>query len=295
MARAIEIAQRVALSDVTVLLTGEIGTGKHVLATAIHTWSPRHARPFVTVSRSAFAERRHEGELFTYFEGPGKGNYGWLGAADGGTLFFEEVCNLDLVQQAKLIRFLDEHEFEVGDAGEAIAVEARVIAATNRNIEAEVRARRFREDLYFRLSVVNIMLPPLRTRAEDLPKLTEHFLASLVARDRRGSVRLSLEVQAVLARYSWPSNVRELQSVLERMVVLSRGDTITMEDVPERLLTARPQTAGTSCGPSVSLHEMERLHIELAIKESPTLEDAAIRLGIDPTTLWRKRKRYGLS
>ncbi len=294
MARALSTARRVAASDVPVLLTGESGTGKHVLAAAIHGWSRRRARPFVAVPHTALTSDRHEGELISYFEGLGKDNYGWLSAADGGTLFFEELGDLSLTQQAKLVHFLDTHRFEVGAEGAAMLIDARVMAATARDIEADVRSGRIREDLFFRLSVVKITLPPLRARAEDLSNLIEHFLTNLAARHHRGEMRLTAEVRQVFARYPWPANVRELQSVLERVVVLSSSDTITTEDLPERLLTSLAQTPDECTGAAGSLHELERQHIARAIKESPTLEDAAIRLGIDPTTLWRKRKRYGL-
>jgi len=295
MARAINTARQVAASEVPVLLAGESGTGKHVLAAAIHGWSRRCAQPFVAVPRIPLANGRHEGELFPYFDPPGKDAYAWLSAADGGTLFFEEVGDLSLAQQAKLVHFLDEPRFELGLEGGPVTIDARVIAATNRNLEADVRSGRLREDLFFRLSVVNITLPPLRVRTEDLATLSEHFLANLAARYPRGELHLTEEVRQVFVRYPWPGNVRELQSVLERVVVLSRGDTITIEDLPERLLASLAPTAGKHAASSTSLHELERHHIERVIKEAPTLEDAAIRLGIDPTTLWRKRKRYGLS
>jgi NtrC-family two-component system response regulator AlgB len=294
MARAISTARQVAASDVPVLLAGESGTGKHVLAAAIHGWSRRREHAFVTVPRIALANDRHEGELFPSFEGVEKDSCGRLSAADGGTVFFEEVGDLSLAQQATLARFLDEHRSAAGAEGTTVEVDVRVIAATNRNLEADVRSGHIREDLFFRLSVVNIALPPLRVRKEDLPALTEHFLTNLAARYSRGALHLAAEVQQVFARYPWPGNVRELQGVLERAVVLSRGDTITTEDLPERLLASLAPTAGTGSAPLASLHELERQHIARVIKESPTLEDAAIRLGIDPTTLWRKRKRYGL-
>jgi NtrC-family two-component system response regulator AlgB len=293
MARAIATARQVAASDVAVLLSGESATGKHVLAAAIHGWSARCAGPFVVVPRVLRAEPRSETTSLALLDDAGS-RHNWLTAADSGTLFFDEVCELPAVQQAKLARFLDEHRFEVGSGTEPVTVDVRVLAATTRDLEAEVRAGRFREDLFFRLNVVHISLPPLRERVEDLPRLTAHLLASLAARHARGALRFAPEVQHVFARYPWPGNVRELLSILERLVVLSRGEMITTEDLPERLLTPPKPIAPVSTAPP-PLRELERHQIEVAIRQSHTLQEAALRLGIDPTTLWRKRKRYGLA
>ncbi len=287
MARAIATARRVAASEAAVLLIGESGTGKTLLARAIHTWSSRRVRPFVTVRRTALTERHGEAGA--------PADLGWLQAAEGGTLFFEEIGEFSAAEQAKLISFFDRQWLETSGEGHRFATDIRVIAATIRNIETDVHAGRFREDLFFRLSVVTITLPPLRDRAEDLATLTDHFLTRLTAHYERSPLRLTPEVLGILQRYHWPGNVRELWSVLERLVVLSRGPTITADDLPDRLL-APPRTAGTPMQPQAeSLHELERHQIELAIRECPTLEDAANRLGINPTTLWRKRKRYGLT
>jgi len=291
MARAFGTARRVAGSDVPVLLTGESGTGKHVLASAIHRWSGRRGRPFVTAPRTAFLDAHHEGELFPYFDTDVRDPYAWLSAADGGVLFFEELSELSLIQQARLVPLVEDHRFQIPDGG-TLTADARVIAATSCDPEAEVRAGRLREDLFFRLTVVTIALPPLRRRREDLASLSDHFLETLATRYGRSGVRLTNEVRQAFARYEWPGNVRELQNTLERAVVLSHGEAITIEDLPERLHALVDPPPG--CRGPASLHELERSHIARAIQESPTLEDAAIRLGIDPATLWRKRKRYGL-
>ena len=287
MARAIATAQQVAASDAAVLLIGESGTGKNVLAHAIHDWSPRRARPFVTVPRAALTERRNGGVAFA--------DLACIQAADGGTLFLAEVGELPAAEQAKLIRFFDEQRVETGSGGYPVTADIRVIAATSRDIEADVHAGRFREDLFFRLSVVTIALPPLRDRADDLTQLTDHLLAKLAAHYGRAFLQLTPEVHNFLHQYHWPGNVRELLSVLERLVVLSRSDTITADDLPERLLAPRREVREAPRPPALSLHELERHQIELALRECPTLEDAANRLGINPTTLWRKRKRYGLT
>jgi NtrC-family two-component system response regulator AlgB len=292
MVRAIATAQQVAGSDAAVLLTGESGTGKHVLGRAIHGWSTRCDRPLV-LARPMHGERRPEGELFVCFDHIGKHPHRWLDASNAGTLLFEEVGDLPAAQQAVLVRLLDERQLEQA-SGEVVDADVRVIAATNHDLDAEMRAGHFRQDLYFRLATVSIALPPLRDRQEDLPQLTDYFLACLATRYGRSTVRLSPEVREVFARYAWPGNVRELESVLERGIVLSRGDTVTIDELPERLL-APAAKAKDAAGPTSSLRDMKRSQIELAIKESATLGKAARRLGIDPATLWRKRKRYHLA
>ena len=169
-----------------------------------------------------------------------------------------------------------------------------MIAATNRDLEADVRAGRFREDLFFRLNVVNVTLPPLRERRADLAALTDHLLAVVAARHRRAPLHLAPEARRVLTGYRWPGNVRELMNTLERAVVLSRGDTIRTEDLPDRLLAPAPAAAPATPPTDLSLEELERRHIQQVLGDSTTLEEAAARLGINATTLWRKRKRYGL-
>jgi NtrC-family two-component system response regulator AlgB len=272
MARAICTARQVARSDVSVLLSGESGTGKHLLAAAIHQWSARAAAPLVTVRRTVLSTAEREGSVL-----PALGSAGddrWIEAVAGGTVFCEEVADLTPPQQAMLIQLLDDHR--LGGEGESVEADIRVIAATARDLAAECRAGRFRADLFSHLKTVHITLPPLRKRLDDLERLTDSLLARFTARYHRGALRLAPAVRQVLARYCWPGNVRELESAIERGVVLSRGDIITTDDLPERLLDA------------------ERHHIEEAIRASATLRQAAIRLGIDARTLWRKRKRYGL-
>jgi len=272
MARAIHTARQVARSGVSVLLSGESGTGKHLLAAAIHQWSDRAGAPLVTVRRTVPSAPAHEGVVFPSFGSRGEDR--WVEAADGGTVFFEEVADLAPPQQATLIQLLDDHR--LGGERESEQADIRVIAATARDLAAEYRAGRFRSDLFLRLEAVHITLPPLRERLGDLARLTESLLARFTAQYHRGALRLAPAVRQALARYCWPGNVRELESAIERGVVLSRGNTITTDDLPARLLDA------------------ERHHIEEAIRASSTLRQAATRLGIDARTLWRKRKRYGL-
>jgi NtrC-family two-component system response regulator AlgB len=298
MQRALATARQAAASDVTVLLTGESGTGKNVLAAAIHDWSPRRGGPFVKISCTTLSDHLLESELFGHvkgaFTGAWKDKAGRLEAAAGGTVFFDEVGDLPLELQAKLLRFLEEHRFERVGGSETITVDARVIAATNRDLEAEVRERRFREDLFFRLNVIAVRLPPLRDRSADLPALTDHVLATLCARHRRRPLALSDDARRALAGYRWPGNVRELVNVLERTVVLSHGDTIRAEDLPDRLLAPPEPAAPPAAEKELSLEELERHHIEHVLADAATLEEAAARLGINPTTLWRKRRRYGI-
>jgi len=299
MQYALTTAERAAASDAVVLLTGESGTGKTVLARRVHAWSRRAAHPFVTIACTTLAEHLLESELFGHvrgaFTGAHKDKAGRVEAAEGGTLFFDEVGELPLELQAKLLRFLEERRFErVGDA-KTREVDARVIAATNRALEDDVAAGRFREDLYFRLNVVGIRLPPLRERREDLDGFIDHVLARLAARDHRGTLRLAPKARAALHAYAWPGNVRELANALERAAVLSRGDAIEAEDLPDRLLAPAERAIGVVDSAGASLEEVEKRHIEHVLAESATLEEAAARLGVDTTTLWRKRKRYQLN
>ncbi len=299
MRRALTTAEQVAGSDVTVLLTGESGTGKNVLAHAMHTWSRRAGGPFITISCTTLADHLLESELFGHvkgaFTGAWKDKPGRLEAAEGGTVFLDEVGELPLELQSKLLRFLEEHRFEHVGGDETITVDARIIAATNRDLEAEVRAGRFREDLFFRLNVVGIRMPPLRERPEDVPALIDHLLATLCARHQRSAPQIAPEARAALLAYRWPGNVRELVNTLERAVVLARGEEIHAEDLPDRLVAPAPAVATTVPEPgALSLEELERRHIEQVLADSETLEEAAARLGINPTTLWRKRKRYGI-
>ena len=296
MQHALVTAERAAPSNAAVLLTGESGTGKTVLARQIHAWSRRANGPFVTIACTTLAEHLLESELFGHvrgaFTGAIKDKAGRVEAAAGGTLFFDEVGELPLELQAKLLRFLEERRFERVGGSATSTVDARVIAATNRALEDDVAAGRFREDLFFRLNVIDIRLPALRERREDLDAFIAHMLAALAARDRRGPLGLSASAREALHAYGWPGNLRELANALERAAVLSRGEVIELEDLPDRLLAPPAQAAPDA--PPQSLEDVERRHIEQVLAESATLEEASARLGVNVTTLWRKRKRYGL-
>ncbi len=292
-------AHRAAASDATILVTGESGVGKNVMAAAIHRWSPRADQPFVTIACTTLAEHLLESELFGHVRGAFTGAWrdkpGRLEAAEGGTAFLDEVGELPPELQAKLLRFLEERRFERVGGADTITVSTRIVAATSRDLASEVQAGRFREDLFYRLNVIVLRLLPLRERREDLPALTDEILSSVSLRHHRPGVSLAPGARDAIERYPWPGNVRELINALERAVVLARDDTITAEDLPDRVLAPAAGLASPAIAtPHGSLEEVERVHVQRVLAESATLEEAALRLGINLTTLWRKRKRWGL-
>ncbi len=299
MRRVIENARQAAGSDATVLLTGESGTGKGVLAAAIHGWSAREAEPFVTISCTTLSEHLLESELFGHVKGAFTGAWtdkaGRIEAAAGGTILLDEIGELPGILQAKLLRFLEDRRFERVGGTTTHEIDARIVAATNRDLEAEVRRGTFREDLFYRVNVLRIELPPLRDRLEDLPALARHVVAMHAARYGRQTLELDPKTEAALVRYRWPGNVRELINVLEHAVVVCRGDRILADHLPDRF-NAPSAVDGirseAAFDRKLSLDEVERQHIERVLEDSATLEDAAARLGISSTTLWRKRKRY---
>jgi NtrC-family two-component system response regulator AlgB len=288
-----ELAAQVADSYATVLLTGESGTGKSMLAAYIHRLSPRRDGPFVEVPCTTLSEHLLESELFGHvrgsFTGAFKDKPGRLEAADGGTVFLDEIGDLPLALQVKLLRFLQERTFERVGGNDTIRINARIIAATNQNLEQFVREKRFREDLYYRLNVIEIRVPPLRDRPGEIVPLAEYYSERSAQTHHKTTLKLSDEARAALSGYSWPGNIRELKNLIERAVVLSRGDTITLSDLPDQVLaTSRREDSG------LTLEELERRHIQLVLEQAVTLEEAADMLGINVATLWRKRRRYGL-
>jgi two-component system, NtrC family, response regulator AlgB len=297
MNELLETARRAAASDATILLTGESGTGKNVLARQVHLWSPRHNRPFVVVNCTTLSDQLLESELFGHmrgsFTGAVKDKPGRLEAADGGTVFLDEIADLSSPLQTKLLRFVQEQTFERVGGERTIRVDARIIAASNRDLEAEVSARRFRDDLYYRLNVITLRLPPLRERREDILPIANWLLDRAAIRGHREGLQLSAETAGAIAAYRWPGNVRELRNAIERAAVLSRGDEIVPDDLPDSLFRAPPSASGPPAR-GASLETMEREHIVRVLSESATLEEAAETLGINVTTLWRKRKRYGI-
>jgi NtrC-family two-component system response regulator AlgB len=297
MQRLLESAKRAAASDATILLTGESGSGKNVLAAQIHRWSRRRERPFVPVTCSTISEHLLESELLGHVRGafPGavKDKPGRLEAADGGTIFLDEIADLPQPIQTKLLRFLQERCFERVGGNQTIRVDVRIIAASNRDLASEVASRRFRETLFYRLSVITLRVPSLREHAVDIVPLANRMLAAVAYRNHRSDLRLSPEACDALVRYAWPGNLRELRNALERASVLCRTNLITPEHLPDAVLrepaASRPEPASTT-----SLEDVELDHIRRVLEDSPTLEDAAATLGINASTLWRKRKRYGL-
>jgi len=291
----IEISHAAAASDATILLTGESGTGKNVLAQQIHKWSSRHDRPFVIVNCTTLSEHLLESELFGHmkgsFTGAIKDKPGRLEAANGGTVFLDEIAELPPALQSKFLRFLQDARFERVGGEETIKVNARIIAATNRNLREEIDAGRFRSDLYYRLNVINLPMPALRERSEDIVPLAEMFLAQAAARNRRTGLQFSHEARKALVAYSWPGNIRELRNAVERAVVLSRGAALRREDLPDILFHSNAPRNG-NLPEEMTLEQIEQEHIRRVLALAPTLEDAAANLGICVATLWRKRKRY---
>jgi NtrC-family two-component system response regulator AlgB len=291
----IATAHAAASSDATILLTGESGTGKNLLARQIHEWSFRHQQPFVTVNCTTLSEHLLESELFGHvkgaFTGAIKDKPGRFEAADGGTVFLDEIAELPPALQIKFLRFLQEQRFERVGGEETIQVDARIIAATNRNLEEEVSASRFRSDLYYRLNVIALSVPALRERPGDILALADKLLTEAAARNRRPGLRLSEETQRSLAGYAWPGNVRELRNAIERAVALSRGTLIRKEDLPDSIFHSHA-TGAETLPKDASLEQIEEQHIRRILSIAPTLEDAAATLGIGIATLWRKRKRY---
>src|ERR1700689_4203365 len=291
----IEISHAAAASDATILLTGESGTGKNVLAQQIHKWSSRHDRPFVIVNCTTLSESLLESELFGHmkgsFTGAIKDKPGRLEAANGGTVFLDEIAELPLSLQTKFLRFLQDELFERVGGDRTIKVDTRIIAATNRDLRQEIASGQFRVDLYYRLNVISLRVPALREHMEDLLPLAEKLLAEAAARNKRSELRFSAEAQKALTDYSWPGNIRELRNIVERAVILSRGSQITKEDLPDAIFEPAPgRQSDLPAGSPLEQSEEEQIRRVLA--RAPTLEDAADSLGIGIAPLWRKRKRY---
>jgi NtrC-family two-component system response regulator AlgB len=298
MRRAIDLARQVAPTEATVLLRGESGTGKGVLARAIHAWSPRRAKGMATVSSPSLSAELLESELFGHVKGAFTGalrdHPGRIESADGGTLFLDEIGDLPIALQPKLLRFLQDRQYErVGDSRTRRA-DVRLITATNIDLEAAVKAGTFREDLYYRLNVIPIDVPSLRARPEDIVPLAMHLLAAL----RRGPKPsgFTAGAQSALRAYPWPGNVRELRNVVERCTILCSAELVGTEHLPaslgggDQLSDARP----VELGDRVPFEKVEEAHIRRVLARTSSLEEAADVLEIDVATLWRKRRKYGI-
>jgi len=295
--QAYTLAERVAGSEATVLLLGETGTGKSLLARHIHQRSPRASRPFVTVNCATISSNLIENELFGHakgaFTGADQPRAGYVEAAKNGSLFVDEVGDLGKETQGKFLRLLEEREYvRVGDT-EPRRSDARIIAATHRDLKAAASQGAFRDDLYYRLNVVTIRLPALRERREDIPALVTSFLRPVAHSGRAKTMTVSPEAMAALVAYEWPGNIRELSNVLERATLLANGAVLTPDLLPEEVRVSARPLAPLEDGDE-SLESAERRHIAQVIARHPTLDTAAKALGVDPSTLYRKRERYGL-
>jgi len=291
----LETARQVADTDANILLLGESGTGKGDLAHAIHAWSRRAAKPFATINCPSLSTELLESELFGHsrgaFTGANESTLGRVNQADGGSLFLDEIGDFPLPLQPKLLRFIQDKEFErVGDPVTRRA-DVRLLAATNRNLEELVREGRFREDLLYRLNVISLTVPPLRERREDILDLAEHFLARFVKEYARPAHGFSADARQALLAYRWPGNVRELRNLVERASIICPGELI---DASQLGLGEQPSAQAPRVGAELSLEALEKAHIAAVLAGSATLEQAAKTLGIDTSTLYRKRKHYGL-
>ncbi len=287
--------EEVASSDTSVLIGGESGTGKEMVARAIHYASPRRFEPLVVVSCGALPEGLVESELFGYERGAFTGAFykkkGKFEAANGGTLFLDEIGELNAKMQVDLLRVLQEREITRIGSNKSIKVDFRVLAASNRDLKSMVEDGTFREDLFYRLNVFNIYVPPLRERVEDIPLLVEHFIS--VLRRQTGKQVEGITAQALnkLKQHGWPGNVRELQNAVERAFVTAKGKLITTDE----LEFLAPKRIPVVTSPSLSLAEIEKMHIENVLKECDSnISMAAKVLGIDRTTLYNKMKKYGI-
>lgn len=291
----IQMARKVAMTDVYVLLTGETGTGKEVFARAIHNESPRKDKPFVAINCSAFSKELLESELFGHkagaFTGATKDKKGLMEVANGGTIFLDEVGEMEFGLQAKLLRALESSEFiRIGDT-KTTKVDVRVIAATNRDLKKEIEKQQFREDLYFRLSVFQLTLPPLRQRKGDVKLLIQHFIHQMSEKMNLKGITMTEDCIQLLNEYSWPGNIRELKNVIQRALIVTDG-TITKDDLPVDLCLSTPDSVENR---ALDLATMEKNHIAkiLAYTHGNKTETARL-LKIGLTTLYRKMEEYGI-
>lgn len=295
MQRIMELVKKAAPSEAIVLLQGESGTGKTVFARAIHDWSSRASKPMAIVPCPAIPADLLESELFGHvkgaFTGAVRDNPGRIAACEGGTLFLDEIGDMAPAVQAKLLRFIQDKEYE--RLGESVSRKAdvRIIAATNAELESRVAEGRFREDLFYRLNVINVTVPPLRERPEDILPLSMVFLAYFSRVNRKNIIGFTEEARLALMQYGWPGNVRELRNAIERAVILGSGEILDKNDLPGSII---PATAALKIGDMVPLATIEELHIRRVMASSSSLQDAADVLGIDQATLWRRRKTYGI-
>ncbi len=296
-----DLVERVAPLDSSVVITGESGTGKELVARALHEQSSRSSGPFVAVNCAAVPEQLLESELF----GHEKGSFtdaktaraGLFIQADGGTLFLDEIAELPMALQPKLLRAIQERNVRPLGGRRELSFDVRLLAATNRDLSQAMNEGRFREDLYFRMNVIEINLPPLRARGNDLLLLAQHFITNFARRAKRDVIGMTPEAAGQLIRYEWPGNVRELANVMERAVALTKQDHISVADLPERIINEAHSKPPVNDDPSqfATLEEMEKRYV-LQVLEfvGGSRTEAARILGLDRTTLWRRLERYGV-
>jgi two-component system, NtrC family, response regulator AlgB len=300
MRAVMDILERAAPSSASILILGESGTGKTVIARLVHQRSQLADRPFVTVSCPSLSKELLESDLFGHvrgaFTGAVKDHWGKVRAAEGGTLFLDEIGDLPMEVQPKLLRLLQEREYE--RLGENVTRRAnlRVIAATNRDLKQRVAEGAFREDLFFRLNVITLVMPPLRDLQSDLIRLAEHYARHFAAQCGRRLNGFTADALACLRAYSWPGNLRELRNAIERAVILTQRDDLGKENLPPELHSQAvdPQAPEPAVGGMLSLDALEASHIRKVLQSVPVLSEAAAILGIDQATLYRKRKKLGL-
>ncbi|MDD2716413.1 MAG: sigma-54 dependent transcriptional regulator [Candidatus Wallbacteria bacterium] len=292
MRRIYDLIDRVAEINVTVLITGESGTGKEVVADVIHAQSPRAKFPLIKVNCAALPETLLESELFGHLRGSFTGaisnKKGRFELADGGTLFLDEIGDISPKIQIKLLRVMQDKVIEPVGSEESIQTDVRLIAATNKNLEDEIKKGNFREDLFYRLNVLNISLPPLRERKEDIPLLVEHFLVKFSQELNKKVIRITPDALNILLEHNWPGNIRELENTIQRAIVLSNSDTINAADLLPQQLKIVEKTGDT-------LEDMEKRQISLILsRENWNISRASETLGIDRKTLYNKISKYGL-
>jgi DNA-binding NtrC family response regulator len=307
MKKIFRMVEKVAPSDTTIMLNGETGTGKGLIARAIHDCSPRRGKPFVQINCGATPEGLLESEFFGYrrgaFTGATADKPGKFEMANGGTIFLDEIGDMSADLQVKVLRVLEEGEFERVGGHETIKVDARIIAATHRDLEEEVQKGGFREDLFYRLYVIPILLPSLRERKSDIPYIVTHFLEEFAHKNQRPVMNVAAEAMQLMINHPWHGNVRELKNLIERMVVLKEGDTVVAADLPEKMRGAEegsgrprvrePAEEGISFQEAVS--EFEKALIVSALEKTHWVKNrAADLLKIKRTTLVEKIKRYNL-
>lgn len=303
--QVLSLMKRVAPANTTVLITGESGTGKELIARGLHKASKRSKAQFVSINCAAIPDSLLESELFGHergaFTGASSTKQGKFEVASSGTLFLDEIGEMDMSLQVKLLRAVQEQEIQRVGGNSDISVDVRIIAATNKNLEEEVKKGNFREDLYFRLNVVNIDVPPLRRRKEDIPLLVAHFAQKFAQKLDKGLKMVEPEVMEALQKYSWPGNVRELENIIERATVLSKGPSIELADLPSNIRDSSDNDLGfetilhSGKGLSETLETLEERLIIQALKDTSNVQNQAAKLlGISRSNLQYKMKKYGL-